>query len=467
MQKQVNVCIGTHDHEALMWHLTILLLTLSQLATVNPTRTAAMAVTTLCDEAAYIAQLRSGLADQLITSKSRLRNLQSEAEEMELAAAAATNKKTKRAYYVLEALERARAAKQLQDINAAEPIIVRSANKLGIRQAQLHLLYTIYPRSELKITAKPKTTETSGIFGTTSQTCVITTSADEADFNECLKAAEHQKAIQNAYDELSQERHIKATPGAMFKRRSIKITAAAKGTISNAMATVDKGQFQDGSKALESTTHGIGAKIEFADEADVKLTALKLTQTPSSTDGCTDDDPDKDKAKVTQGGLAYAICKVRTLKITLQETVKTTTKATLATDPDAPTILAALSRGPEGPSSKPLTNNEIKQLLTDTFGPSDNVISESFINPLANKALKLRLNGVDSGAKLSDYLNKAIIGAALTASRKSEEEDQSCKNRETEQSVAAGSTAKCKEDTGESECKKGHRLRTQRRKMQT
>nr|APD72935.1 variant surface glycoprotein 1125.3033 [Trypanosoma brucei] len=253
----------------------------------------------------------------------------------------------------------------------------------------------------------------------------------------------------------------------MFKRRSLKITAHVKGTIGNAMGNRDKGQCQDSSAALATTTHGIGAKIEFADEADVKLTAVKLTQTPSSTDGCTDVDPDKDKGTVSQAGLAYAICKVRNLKIALQETVKTTTKATLATDPDAPTILAALSRGPEGPSSKPLTNNEIKQLLTDTFGPSDNVISESFINPLANKALKLRLNGVDSGAKLSDYLNKAIIGAALTASRKSEEEDQSCKNRETEQSVAAGSTAKCKEDTGESECKKGHRLRTQRRKMQT
>nr|AGH61127.1 variant surface glycoprotein 569 [Trypanosoma brucei] len=437
-----------------MWHLAILLLTLPQANTAQPTKPAAMAVATLCDEAAYIEQLRNGLAQQLTTSKKRLLDLQNEAEEMELAAATATNKKTKRAYYILEALARARAARQSQAINVAEEVMTSSLQTLAKREAQLQLLYTIYPTTEQKRGTASKTSDNPSMYGSTTYNCAVTTTPDSAEYATCKAQTTAKPALKGAYTELSQESHIKATPDAMFKRRSVKITAHVKGTIGNAMATGDKGHCQDKSEALTSSTDGLGATIEFAAAADATLTDVQLNQGGGGAKRCPDDDPDKDKGTVSQAGLAYAICKVRDLKIALQETVKTTTKTKLQTDPDAPTILAALSRGPEEPSSKPLTTDEIKQLLTDTFGRSDNVISESFIEPLATKALKLRLNGVDSGTTLSDYVNKAIIGAALTASRKSEvEEDQSCRNRETEQSVAAASTAKCKEDTEENKCK--------------
>nr|AGH60863.1 variant surface glycoprotein 1968 [Trypanosoma brucei] len=336
-----------------MWHVTILLLTLSQRSTAQPTKAAAMAVETLCDDAAYLEQLRTGMELQLTTSGQRLHDLQTEAEEMELAAAATADKKAKRVYYALEAITRARAARQSADINSTKAVMKASLRTLTQRLAQLQLLYTIYPADRPKTAATAKTTETPGIFGATTETCVITTTADNADFAQCTTQSSQKAALKNAYAELSRETHIKATGDEMFKRRSIKITAAAKSTISSAMNTVDKDQCQGSSGVLTSTTNGIGATVEFANSADATLTNVQIT--PQTSGGkCGDSDPDKDKATVSQAGLAYAICKVRNLKINLQETVKTTTKANLETDPDAPTILAASSRGPEGPSSKPL-----------------------------------------------------------------------------------------------------------------
>nr|AGH60605.1 variant surface glycoprotein 1691 [Trypanosoma brucei] len=297
-----------------MWHLTFLLLTLSHRSTAQTTEPAATAVMNLCDEAAYIEQLRTGLEQQLTTSRTRLRDLQNEATELELAAASATNKKTKRAYYVLEARARARAARQSQAINVAEEVMTSSLQNLAKIEAQLQLLYTIYLTTEQKRGTATKASDNPSIYGTTTYNCAVTTTADAAEYATCKAQAAAKHAINGAYTELSQESHIKATPDAMFKRRSLKITAYVKGTIGNAMGTRDEGQCQDSSAALASTTHGIGATIEFADKTDAALTDVQLTQGEGSSGRCPDGDPDKDKGTVSQAGLAYAICKVRNMR---------------------------------------------------------------------------------------------------------------------------------------------------------
>nr|APD74449.1 variant surface glycoprotein 1125.3073 [Trypanosoma brucei] len=360
-------------------------------------------------------------------------------------------KKEKRAYSAFKAVARAQAARQFQAINVAKEVMTRSLQTLAKREAQPQLLYTIYPTNEQKRGKATKTSDNPSMYGSTTYNCAVTTTPDSAEYATCKAQTTAKPALKGAYTELSQESHIKATPGAMFKRISQKITAHVKGTIGNAMSTGDKGHCQDGSKDLASTTHGLGSTVEFTALSETTPTAVKVAVIGTGGADFQEEDPDKDKATVSQAGLAYAIFSVRNLKVGSETTVIKATKANLEANPDAPTILASLNRGPDGPSSKPLTTNDIKQLLTGAFRASDSVISESFINTVAKKALKLRLNEVDSGTTLSDYVNKGIICAAITASRKSEEEDKSCRNRETEQSVAAVSTAKCKEDTEESE----------------
>nr|ARB51002.1 variant surface glycoprotein [Trypanosoma brucei] len=153
----------------------------------------------------------------------------------------------------------------------------------------------------------------------------------------------------------------------MLKRRNLKITANMKGTIGNAMGTGDKGHCLGGSKDLASTTHGLGATVKFTALAETTPTAVKVAAIGTGGADFQEEDPEKDKGTVSQAGLAYAICSVRNLRIGSETTVIKATKVNLETDTNAAVILAALNRIPEGPSSKPLTTDEIKQLLTGTF----------------------------------------------------------------------------------------------------
>nr|APD73527.1 variant surface glycoprotein 1125.1300 [Trypanosoma brucei] len=379
-------------------------------------QSAVTAVTDICTEKVYVAQLKQHFEGNLIAADQATSALRAESEKFELAAAAVAEQNAAMGYLALAALAKTKADEAAQG-NAAQVVASREAVKqLTARLDLIAAALEMRPKNEpAKQSVTFTDTDETLTAGTNTGKCEITLTQPPSRGNECKATADNKPELKKASQQLKSAKQIKAAQDTFFTYRTPKIIALGAGTVTTASITANTAKdCSDGPANRGTLTHGLGADLKFADEA--RYTATSLFGDGDAATSCADPSKLQDKKDGFLDKLKAELCNAKDKHPVRAAAVATSSPKELAEDPDMLKIAAQLLTYPPGnlDPEKAEDKKKLQKSVAEIFGSETKPLTENFLKTLTQPKVTYKVAGKVETKTIEEIANSPEAGLAFS-----------------------------------------------------
>nr|ARB50693.1 variant surface glycoprotein [Trypanosoma brucei] len=379
-------------------------------------QSAVAAVTYICTEKVYMAQLKQHFEGTIIAAQKATSALRAESEKYALAAAAVADQNAAMGYLALAALAKTKADQAVQD-NAAQVVASREAVKqLTARLDLIAAALEMRPKNEpAKQSVTFTDTDETLTGGTSTGKCTITLNQPPSRGSECDSTEDRTPALKLESQQLRTAKQIKAAQDTFFTYGTPKIIALGAGTVTTASMTANTAKdCSGGASNRKSLTNGLGADLKFADEA--RYTATSLFGDGDAATSCADPSKLQDKKDGFLDKLKAGLCNAKDKHPVRAAAVATSSPKELAEDPDMLKIAAQLLTYPPGnlDPEKADDKKKLQKSVAEIFGSETKPLTENFLKTLTQPKVTYKVAGKVETKTIEEIANSPEAGLAFS-----------------------------------------------------
>nr|APD75357.1 variant surface glycoprotein 1125.5232 [Trypanosoma brucei] len=316
--------------------------------TADPASDAVDTVSDICTEIDFLRQLQGVIENLVSAPRQRLNDLELDAEKIELAKAKTAGTTDFIKFSLLHATTQLRRGRLRAALQSQEATIANAVSKIQARIAQLQVLKRMEPEDSPTPTTVASTTK-ANFFGTigTQDKCSTTYAPKATGAVKCTANPDNAAKLEALTHAFKNLKSPKLTPDSAFTRRELKIYTEMAGDATASLTPIANDKYcgtREGTKTNPTAGFAVTA-VEFTNTV-AKPTAQVLGSGANEDDTCQASDAATEHLLVTTKQIAAAICAVKKIDITLEETISTQTVKALIEDDDIGT-LATLIAAPD------------------------------------------------------------------------------------------------------------------------